>query len=257
MLKWCPKPFSEEARPERNAQTAQPAFEAGLASDTSTATSGLTGGQPFEKDPRLVGGSSLWDLMSETEKTNLLELARADLHGEYQARENEIRENHRLEMVRVREELETRLENWTRAFSSDSAHDRQERAVEAAGLAVAMARKIIRETAHVDQEMVVRTLETTLYKAQDAHPLTAVLHPDDAEFLVEKPDLMARLRIEKVVPDRRMEKGGCRVRAGSREWDATISRQVDTLAAIIEETLAAGECDLVSRPGEHDDPGLE
>lgn len=257
MLKWCPEPFTSEGNPDRNDQGPGPAFESGLAPDGVCSEGGLIDGHGFEKDPRLTGGSSLWNHMSVSEKETLLEAARADLLEEFQARENEIRENHREALSRVREEFESRLEDWTREFSAGSARERQKRAVQAADLAIALAGKIIRDTANVDHGMVVRTLETALYKAQDINPLTAVLHPDDAEFLARKPELMGRLRIENVVPDRRMEKGGCLVRAGSREWDATLSRQVDTLAAIVEETLAAGEVELVSGPGENDDPGLE
>ncbi|MEN8005390.1 MAG: FliH/SctL family protein [Candidatus Krumholzibacteriota bacterium] len=195
--------------------------------------------------------------MSGKEKEALLAEARHGLQEEYQTREAELCESHREELAAVREKLEGRLDHWSREFEADLARERHVLAVDAAGLAVALARKIIRDTVAVDREVVVRTLETALYKAQDSHPLTAILNPADAEYLENKPDLLARLRIAKVVSDRRVEMGGCRVRAGSREWDATLTRQVDTLAAIVEETLAAGETDLVNLPGETDDSGLD
>jgi len=211
----------------------------------------------FESDPRLARATSLWNQLDETDKDSLMDSARSFLQEEFEARENQLRENQKRELAQVRGELEVRLENWSREFSSGLARERHEMAVEAAGLAVALARKIIRDTVDADPDFVVRTLETALFKAQDSHPLTAVLHPDDAEYLAQKPELLSRLRIEKIVPDRRMEKGGCRVRAGVQEWDASLTRQVDTLAAIVEETLAAGEVALVPGPGDNDDPGLE
>lgn len=257
MLKWYPKDLTGGRDPERTAESARPAFESGLAPDVGEHFSDPGDRPVFEKDPGLAGSTSLWNLMNDQEKESLLDFARSGLQEEFNTRENVRSECHRSELARAREEHETRLENWSREFSAGLARDRQAMAVDAAGLAVALARKIIRDTVAVDQDMVVRTLETALFKAQDSHPLTAVVHPDDAEYLVQNPDLMSRLRIDKVVPDRRMEKGGCRVMAGSKEWDATLTRQIDTLAAIVEETLAANEIALISGPGENDDSGLE
>ena len=54
-----------------------------------------------------------------------------------------------------------------------------------------------------------------------------------------------------------LRKYPARVRAGSREWDATITRQLESLTAIVEETLAEGEADLLTGPGDTHDPGLE
>lgn len=257
MLKWCPKPFTGDQEPDRTAVDGRPVFESGLSSETVNPVAMPPNGAGFAKDPRLAGNTSLWDLLNSKERESLLDAARTDLQEEFMARENELRESHRTEMAQVREDLESRLDKWSREFTNGLVRERQTMAVDAAGLAVALAGKIIRDTVAVDQDFVIRTLETALFKAQDSHPLTAILHPDDAEYLVQNPGLMSRLRIDKVVPDRRMEKGGCRVRAGSKEWDATLTRQLDTLAAIVEETLAANENTLVTEPGDTHDPGLE
>ncbi len=257
MLKWCPKPLVQGREPEGAADGAQADFKSGLEPMADGQESVPVDGAVFEKDHRLTENTSLWNLMNDREKQSLLATAASDLQEEFESRETELRENHRLELARVHEEVEVRLENWSREFSSGLARDRRDMAVDAAALAVSLARKIIRDTVAVDDDVVVRTLETALFKAQDSHPLTAVLNPEDAEYLTRNPELMARLRIDKIVPDRRMEKGGCCVRAGSREWDATLTRQIDTLAAIVEETVAADEIELVPGGGENNDPGLE
>ncbi len=257
MLKWCPKPLTGILEPDRTAESGCPAFEIGLGPHADGEVTASTVRPGFEKDHLLSGNTSLWNLMNDREKEILLDSAKTGLQEEFNSREKELRESHRSELARVREEFEGRLMNWSREFSSGLARDRHDMAVDAAGLAVALARKIIRDTAAVDQDLVIRTLETALFKAQDSHPLTVSLHPDDAEYLVQNPELMSRLRIDQVVPDRRMEKGGCRLRAGSKEWDATVTRQVDTLAAIVEEALAANEITLVPGPGENNDSGLE
>ena len=239
MLKWCPKSFANDLEVDRTPGSGCPSFEKGIAPHSDEQIPGSGGSPAFEKSALTAESTSLWNLMSDKEKESLRDSARTDLQEEFKVRENELRESHRSELIQVREVLEARLENWSHELSSGLARDRHAMAVDAAGLAVALARKIIRDTVAVDQGLVVRTLETALYKAQDSHPLTVILHPDDAEYLGDNPDLMSRLRIDKIVPDRRMEKGGCRLKSGYREWDATLTRQVDTLAAIVEETLAA------------------
>ncbi len=210
----------------------------------------------FEKDPGLTGRDSTWDLMNQSEKDLLLDRARELLIAEFDTRENELLLRHQVELSEVRNEFSTRLDNWSRELTAGQDLGRQEIAVEAAGLALAMARKIIRDTVNVDPEFVTRTLETTLFKVCDANNLTVTVHPDDASLLENNTDLMTRLRIGKVVQDRRVEKGGCLVSAGTREWDATLSRQIDSLAEIVEETLAAGGT-LIPQTLENDEPGLE
>ena len=221
MRKWCPKPLD-----------AGPVI--------ATAGEDQSADNPrFEKDTCLTNGNSIWDLMNQTERDRLLDSARDMLVSEFENRENELLEKHQAELAQVRAEFTTRFDNWSRELSDGQVIGRQEIAVEAAGLALAMARKIIRDTVKVDPEFVTRTLETILFKVRNSHTLEVTLHPDDADLLENNSELMARLRIGTVIPDRRVEKGGCLVSAGSREWDATLSRQMDSLAGIVEETLAA------------------
>jgi len=177
--------------------------------------------------------------MNQVEKDQLLDRARGMLLAEFETREGDLRQRHQTELAEVRTESVERLESWSREFSAGLVPERREIAAEAAGLALALAGKIIRDTAEVDPEFLTRTLETALHKVRDTNPVTVILHPHDADLLKDNPDLMTRLRIGTVVSDRRVEKGGCRIRAGVREWDATISRQMDALAEIVEETLAA------------------
>ena len=222
MLKWCPKQF-----------------------ETGTVVSQVCqdrvdNNPRFEKDPCLNTGDSIWDLMNQTEKDRLLDSAREMLVSEFENRETELLEKHRAELAETRAEFTTRFENWSRELAEGQILGRQDVAVEAAGLALAMARKIIRDTVKVDPEFLTRTLETILYKVRNSNPLTVTLHPDDADLLENNRDLMDRLRIGTVIPDRRVEKGGCLVGAGTREWDATLNRQMESLADVVEETLATG-----------------
>jgi hypothetical protein len=257
MLKWYPEPFAGEEPRDGPPRRGGPVFESGLTLEPLSRPLAGGDGRVFEKDPGLAGGTSLWDFMNGGEREILLATAREHLRREFQDRESALREEHRLEMAAVRQEAEARLENWSRQYSRGWERERHDMAVEAAGLAIALARKIIRETVRVDPDFVLRTLETALFKAQAGRPLTAILHPEDAEHLGNNPEMLERLRITDIVPDRRVDKGGCRIRSGTQEWDATLSRQLDTLEAIVEETLAAGESSLLVEPGEDHDPGLE
>ena len=211
----------------------------------------------YEKDFALTNRNSLWDLMNQAEKDQLLDRAREMLLTEFATREEELRRHHQTELAETRAESTERLDSWSREFSAGLILERQEVAVEASGLALALAGKIIRDTADVDPDFLTRTLETALFKVRDASPLTVILHPADVDLLQDNPDLMSRLRIGTVVPDRRVEKGGCRIRAGVREWDATLSRQMNVLTEIVEETLAAKGVLAPSNPGDNDDSGLD
>ncbi len=211
----------------------------------------------FEKDYTMTSRNSLWDLMNQTEKDQLLDRSREMLLAEFESRKEELCRGHQAELAEVRRESTERICNWSREFSAGLVLERQEVAAEAAGLALALAGKIIRDTVEVDPDFLTRTLETALFKVRDASPLTIILHPDDVNQLKGNTDLMTRLRIGTVVPDRRVEKGGCRIRAGVREWDATLSCQMNALAEIVEEVLSANGVLASSSHGESDDPGLD
>ena len=232
MRKWCPKPFETGTVLTRISE--DPAED----------------NPRFEKDACLTDCNSNWDLMDQDEKDRVLDCARDMLVSEYESREKVLLEKHDAEIARVRDEFTARFDNWSRELAKGQILGRQEIAVEAAGLALVMARKIIRDTVKVDPEFVTRTLETILFKARNSNPMDVTLHPDDAILLENNPDLRARLRIGTVIPDRRVEKGGCLVSVGTREWDATLSRQMDSLAGLVEETLAASGSIVTSNPGE-------
>ncbi len=257
MRKWCPEPFDENREQNRPVGDPLLSFETVSASIATFPADNAPANPRFEKDNGLTGGKSSWDMIDQVDKDQLLEKARDLLQVEFDHRETELRRCHQEELEEVRNEFLQRLDNWCRELTAEQDLERRGIAVEAAGLALTLARKIIRDTVEVDPGFVTRTLETALFKIRDANPLTVTLHPDDANLLNNNPDLMSGLRIGTVVSDRRVERGGCLVRAGVREWDATLSRQLDYLTGIVEEALAAS-CDTVpSNPGDDDDSCLD
>jgi flagellar biosynthesis/type III secretory pathway protein FliH len=250
MRKWCPEPFEMNRDEPGAAEGHQAPFvqesPVGMAAPANEASG-------FEKDHFLSDRQSLWDLMNEAEKDQLLEKSRQLLEADFEARESELIRHHQAELSEIHSEFERRLDTWSREMTSALQREKEVLAKEAAALSLVLAGKIIRDTAKVDPDFLSRTLETVLFKIQDNRPLTAVLHPDDAALLTENPDLMKRLRIDTVIPDRRVETGGCRLRCGGKEWDATLAGQMDVLADVVEETLAsAGGLQLSHSKGEND-----
>ncbi len=55
------------------------------------------------------------------------------------------------------------------------------------------------------------------------------VHPEDADQLREKPELLAKLRVSKVIEDPSIEAGGCVVESGERRWDATLESQIQEI----------------------------
>jgi flagellar biosynthesis/type III secretory pathway protein FliH len=232
MRKWCPEPFDVEAVLD-DAVAGEFVREGSVVTEATNTV--------FESDPGFGARSSLWDMMNETERAELLERARDYLRPEFEQRELELQQAMAADHEELRAAYDARFDIWTREFAAAQDQERESVAADAAGLALALARKIIRDTVEIDSGVMVRTLETALYKIRDAHPLTVVLNPEEALALETDPGLKSRLRVVEVIPDRRIEKGGCRVRAGGREWDATISRQLDNLSAVVEEAVEEWE----------------
>jgi len=230
MRKWCPEFLTDPA---------VPASVAAEFSSEPTAFAGDGASGEFHKDPDLGRRHSLWEIMSPAERDQVLDRARVDLRAEFQDVIEEMHRAHREERDEDRAAYDARLDIWSREIEQHHHRDIEARAVEAAGLAVVLARKIIRDAVEVDRGVLIRTIETALFKLKEDRPLAVIVHPDDAELLSGDAGLRSRLNIEQVIADRRIEKGGCLVRAGDREWDATVSGQMDALLSVVEETLAA------------------
>jgi flagellar biosynthesis/type III secretory pathway protein FliH len=101
--------------------------------------------------------------------------------------------------------------------------------------------------------VLLRAVETILFKAEPGVRLEVTCHPDDAALFIGSPDLRARLRIGEVKEDRRIARGGCLVRAGDLEWDATLQRQLSVLEEVAHAALA-GKAAPEEATG--DDPAL-
>ncbi len=257
MRKWSPDPFPSEENTAPESGLPSPEFAAREFTSLALEEVPSPAGSGFAKDPSLTGVNTHWDHMHPLDKDDLLERARKSLAAEFEARDKEREERFRADLETVRGDFVARFHNWTAEFSDALRHEERTLASDAVGLALALAKKIIRDTVEIDRGFVLRTLETALFKVGDARPLSVSLHPDDVELLENDPALKSGLHIEKIVADRRVERGGCRIRAGRREWDATLSGQLDTLSAVVEEALGASDQPDIQPLEVPDEPGLE
>jgi flagellar assembly protein FliH len=253
MRKWCPEPLDT---PREEFRTPAGPPNRPFATDSTISRfpgAGQEGGAgPFEKDLDLTCRPSPWELLNQAEKDRLRDEVKAELRGEFELREKELRQRQREERAALQAEWSQRMENWSREMRTQLAEENHARAVEATGLALALARKIIRDHVEVDRGLLVRTVETALLKIGEARPLTLILHPEEEQFLKNHPEMMDRLGIGQVIPDRRVDKGGCRIRAGVREWDATLEGQMKAVAETLAETLAVAEAGVPGPEGAGD-----
>jgi len=162
---------------------------------------------------------------------------RRELQDQFNTRAAEMEAEYGRRLAEVRKEFTQSVTAWR-----DNWTDLQERRVrrlaeDAGDLAVMIAEKIIRERANQDRDMLIRSLETALFKIQAESEITVLVHPDDAFWLEMDEELCERLRIGAVVPDRRVDPGGCRIKAGAEEWDATVKTQLAALADLVKGAL--------------------
>ncbi|MBU2502856.1 flagellar assembly protein FliH [bacterium] len=232
MQKWCPEPFDFPV-PTATMPAPPAAFEA-----AGPRHSLLTGSQTAERFRKETGFSTPEALMTHLtadERATVFELVEIDVAAEYQKREEVLRE----EFARREQEIQAEFRNWGESFAREVEVELQATAKASVDLACDLAERIVRTAVSLDREILARVIENTLFKIQSGHPLEVTANPEDAAWLEGDPVLRERLRIGKVVPDRRMERGGCRIQCEGREWDASLKGQLDSLTDMVREMIAA------------------
>lgn len=239
MQRWCPEPL-----------VAEPA--AGSFQPLGVAETAPPSTPDFRPEAGFTDSRGLLASLSREERAQVVELIEQDLRREYEARAQEqeqARQQAHAEALadqeRTRQRWQQELGEGLQQAHAEAVTTLARRTAEVAGL---MARKIVRREVAADPTVLIRTLETVLYKVDAGCELSVTVHPEDARWLADDPALRERLRIGEVKEDRRLERGGCLVQAEGNEWDATIGRQLAVLSETLEEALAA------SGSGAGDDP---
>lgn len=241
MQKWLPEPFEASGAIRATGMVDPAAFQAEA---RPTGGASPEAARTFRSEAGFADARQLLNHLTQRERAQLFDLVEQDVARDYEQREKELRagleaqtaaaqENHRLALESLAGEMERVLGAQLKEIAEGSAR-----------LAIRLAEKVVRAAVAVDREILARALETAHYKLLDGNFLSVSLHPEDAEWLKAHSGLCERLKIGAINPDRRLERGGCLVKSGLQEVDATIARQLETLAEIVEEALAtAGQPD--------------
>jgi len=247
MQKWCPEPL-----------TVDPEIQGGFVPLSDWSTDAAPTDSSFRPEAGFSDPSSLLAALSRAERAQIMELLEQDIRAEYEQRyAQELAERQQAEETRLAEAAAD-CSRWRSEFSGgvrteveDALSTLARRTVD---IAVLMAEKLVRREVTTDEDVLVRALETVLYKAEAGSSLKVTAHPDDAAWLNQNDELRQRLRIVDVKEDRRLQRGGALVKSDEHEWDATIERQLSVLAETFEEAfLLPADADPAPEPQPEDD----
>jgi len=251
MQKWCPEPFDLPAPPLPTSARPAAGFET-EAAETNDAQF------LFRRESGFVDQEALMASLTRAERGQVFELVELEVADIYTERENTLKAEQEAHLEQIRSEHATALKGLSEAIENSVGIMRQDMAAACARLAVQLAEKIVRATVQVDPEVLVRNLETTLFKVHGSSPISVDVNPRDAQWLAEHPEILEKLQITNINRDRRVEAGGGLLRAGSHTWDASLSSQLETLSEVVEEMIATAEpTPTPAAPETPDEPGLD
>ena len=231
MQKWCPEPFVPPAPAPARFETVSPA-----------ATAAVARGVAFRPETGFADKTALLHALSREERVQIVKLLEQDLRQQFEQRGDAERKAaaeaaaaQAATQAAARAAWQDALSAGLQAALRDAIADLARRTAE---IAVLMAGKVVRREVAIDREVLVRCLETVLYKAEAGCSLSVTTHPEDAAWLAAATSLRERLRIRDLKEDRRVERGGCLVKIEETEWDATVSGQLAVLGEILDAALA-------------------
>jgi flagellar biosynthesis/type III secretory pathway protein FliH len=222
MQKWFPKAFSPK---EAAATPAGAGVWTPLGEYTNAGRENL-----FRPDNLQLGPTGLWAQMSAGEKEQVQRMVTANLEAKYAQQQQQMVAEERAKIQGMLAELAAEIRDQNQA-------QMQMLAQQTVKLALAMTEKIVRKAVELDADVLTRTLEAILRKSEAGNSLAVRVNPADAELLEGQPELLQKMHIQTITPDRRVERGGCRVCAGEQEWDATLASQLENLTEIVQEIM--------------------
>ena len=241
MQKWCPEPFDTQDRAPSGSVAEVENFEPDVAGRLKSDDSEASG---FRSESGFADRHTLLGHLTRKERAQLFDLVEQDLASEYQTREEELLTGHLADIKSHEEKFHQLLQVLTEELDTAFAGHLKEISTASARLAIQLAEKIVRRSVALDPDILARVLETAQYKLQEQSSLIVTLNPEDAAVLNLRPDILKGLKISQVKSDRRIERGGCTIKSGHQEWDATITRQLESLGEIVEEAI-----DTADKPG--------
>ncbi len=260
MQKWLPEPFDDFNGPV--ATVAGAMLEAQSQAFQSGAPTGDTPGgdlnRLFMSEKGFQGPEAMMSHLTPEERAQVFDLVEQDIRVEYEKREKELILSHAAELENVRQAFDTALQEWTTRITEAQARHLKTTAEAAARMTLTLAEKMVRSKVAEDSSVLMRALETALFKLEGARDTTVSLNPEEAEWLQSRPEVLEKMGIANIVADRRIDKGGCMVRTERKEWDATLKGQLSYLSELVEEMISTQEDpDLNAKDDTDVDPGLD
>lgn len=254
MQKWCPDAFTTSDPVVGGLATDSREFEGDLAPQVNPEDSV---GSRFRSEAGFTDTQTLLAHLTRKERAQLFDLVEQDVSAEYEQREVELKTAYDTQIQDLQNQTQQQIENLGQRLDAALGEVLKEMAASTARLSLQLAEKIVRKTVEMDSSVLERALETTLYKLQDSIELSISLNPEDVSWLESQPKLMEELKIKKIQSDRRIDKGGCVIKSGAQEWDATVSRQMESLTELIEEAISVANQEQQSLlDGESHDPEM-
>lgn len=235
MQKWCPDAFSTSETIVGGLTTDNREFQGDSAARDKTDDSGAS---RFRSETGFTDTQALLSHLTRQERTQLFELVEQDVSAEYEQREVELKAALETQIQGIEAETVIKIEKLGQRLDQALGEVLKEMSASTARLSIQLAEKIVRKTVDFDSSVLERALETTLYKLQDHIELNISLNPEDVSWFENQPELMSSLKINKIQSDRRIDKGGCVIKSGAQEWDATVSRQLESLTELVEEAIS-------------------
>ncbi len=256
MQKWLPDDFGT---PDATAAAVVHADDSIFESDADAAGSEVTeSSRLFLSESGFSGPEAIMAHLTKEERAQVFELAEQDITKIYEERENELRTKMDNDLNELRQGFDTAFSSWSQNIHRAMATHMKETADASARMAVQIAEKIIRQKINVDHDILLRALETALFKIDGNKSVIINVNPLQAEWLESHAEVRKKLGIQQVVADRRIEPGGCVVKTEKEEWDATISSQLEYLSEMVEEMITTGdEPDLSAEDGTDAEPSLD
>ena len=212
----------------------------------------------FMSESGFSGPEAIMQHLTRDERAQVFELVEQDITKEYEVREQELGQKFASDLAKAEENFNASLKSFSENMLKAISAHLKETADASARLAIQLAEKIVRSHVNSDHEILVKALETTLFKIDGAKTVIINVNPEQVDYLNNKPELLARLGINQVVADRRIDMGGCLVKTEKMEWDATIKGQLEYLGELVEEMIATGdEPDLTGKGQSSDEPKLD
>lgn len=234
MRAWSPDELLDEARA---AVFTAPDSTAGFPDDGRS--------QSFVADYPADGLAGYLKHLDAGERETLFQLAVSEVRGEV-AREMRLENEERRRGV---EKTTRRLGARLRESVENELHDIAKHATE---LAIAMAEQVLRRSVELDRSALLRSIETIIFRAERGTRFTVIANPDDAAVLRDHPEMLAGLNIDKVEPDRRVERGGCVITADGREWDYTLGGRFERLSEVVREAMLVRSDEVADQAGQRD-----